>query len=137
MENVFQSSKVYQDGGPYLDMLSLPPKDAKRDKRHENSGKLIGFSYAGERWERNPKTSFYDYLYLLAARNSLDGETLQNIREYDWFTDIEFNPNKSINCQARSAVLLKYVVENEQWDVLDNKDRWLQFHRKMIKDMKY
>ena len=134
LENVFQSSKVYQNGGPYLDMLDMPPKDAKRDERHQTSGKLTGFSYSGVLWELNPKTLFYDYLYLLAVKNSLDRETLQEICDYEWFTDIEFNPKKSINCQARSAALLKYVVLNEQWDVLDSKDKWLQFHIKMIKD---
>ena len=29
----------------------------------------------------------------------------ENLEIYDAFTDIEFNPNKSINCQARSCAL--------------------------------
>ena len=32
-------------------------------------------------------------------------ELASQILKYDAFTDIEFNPDKSINCQAKSAAL--------------------------------
>jgi hypothetical protein len=34
LENIFQSSKVFERGGPYRDLLNVHPKDAKRDERH-------------------------------------------------------------------------------------------------------
>ena len=50
-----------------------------------------------------PKTLFYDWLYIKALLNTLELKKI--ILEYDAFTDIEFNPEKSINCQAYSAAL--------------------------------
>ena len=38
LENVFQAAKQYENGGPYLDLLNVSPKQAKRDERHCNSG---------------------------------------------------------------------------------------------------
>ena len=44
IENIFQSSKVFENGGPYLDLLNVHPREAKVDKRLQNSGKLICFN---------------------------------------------------------------------------------------------
>ena len=41
------------------------------------------------------------YINALAENSQLTEE----IMEFDAFTDIEFNPNKSLNCQARAAAL--------------------------------
>ena len=50
-----------------------------------------------------PRTAFYDWLYINALMENAD--LAEQVMEYDAFTDIEFNPNKSINCQARAAAL--------------------------------
>ena len=33
LENIFQSAKVFESGGPYLDLLEVSPKEAKNDER--------------------------------------------------------------------------------------------------------
>ena len=33
LENIFQSSKVFSNGGPYRDLMNVAPKEAKRDGR--------------------------------------------------------------------------------------------------------
>ena len=101
LENVFQAAKQYENGGPYLDLLNVSPKQAKRDERHCNSGKLVGFVRNDEIWTLEPKTAFYDYIYISALIKNFGYDL--NISEYQWFTDIEFNPQKSINCQARAG----------------------------------
>ena len=58
LENIFQSAKVFANGGPYLDLLHVPPKDAKRDERLHNSGNLIAFRYQNEDFPLIPKTVF-------------------------------------------------------------------------------
>ncbi len=103
IENIFQSSKVFENGGPYTELLFVSPKDAKRDERLKTSGRLQRFEYAGRRWPLEPRTMFYDWLYMIAL--SRDEELSSAIMEYDAFTDIEFNPKKSLNCQARSAAI--------------------------------
>jgi hypothetical protein len=67
------------------------------------SGQLVHFLFENEIWKLEPKTAFYDWLYIHAVhRYATLSET---ITKYVGFTDIEFNPQKSINCQARSCAL--------------------------------
>ena len=110
LECIFQSSKVYENGGPYLDMLGMEPRAAKRDERHKNSGRLVGFKYNYEIFKLEPKTFFYDYIYTLAVKESIDLNEIIQILEYDYFTDIEFVPSKSVNCQAKTVALIKAML---------------------------
>lgn len=103
VENIFQSSKVFSLGGPYKDLLQVHPRDAKRDDRLKSSGELIAFELNGNTWELEPKTMFYDWLYIHALYRNKN--LTNNIVKYNVFTDIEFNPNKSFNCQARSVAI--------------------------------
>ena len=62
---------------------------------------LICFTFEDKAFPLEPKTAFYDYIYMNAL---LENENLaQMILQYDAFTDIEFNPDKSLNCQAKAA----------------------------------
>jgi hypothetical protein len=103
IENIFQSSKVFENGGPYIDLLYVQPKDAKRDERLRSSGKLKSFQYNNVVWELEPKTMFYDWIYIKSLYKDI--KLSEEILKFDAFTDIEFNQKKSINCQARSAAI--------------------------------
>ncbi len=103
VETAFQSSKVFERGGPYIDLYHCSSKEAKKDPRLKTSGRLIYFQYFNRKWPLEPKTLFYDWLYINAL--SLNKELSKQVLEFDAFSDIEFNPDKSINCQARSAAL--------------------------------
>lgn len=131
IENVFQASKRYENGGPYLDLLDVAPKDAKRDERHKISGKLVAFVRNGEGWPLEPKTVFYDYIYVLAVIENFGCEL--DINEYNWFTDIEFNPGKSINCQARAVAIYKLIQEKAAFNVLNDRSAWINFHTLHVK----
>jgi hypothetical protein len=101
LECAFQGSKVFENGGPYTDLFCVESRDAKRDERLSSSGNLIGFRFEGQDFPIIPKTAFYDWLYIRALYPHRD--FLQRLHRYAGFTDIEFNPAKSINCQARSC----------------------------------
>lgn len=103
VEVAFQAGKIFEKGGPYIDLLSGSSRDAKIDPRLKESGRLIGFTLSGDSWPLEPKTAFYDWIYLRAL--SANPRLAEHLLEYDAFTDIEFNPDKSLNCQARSAAL--------------------------------
>lgn len=133
LENVFQSSKVYEKGGPYLDLLEVEPRESKRDERHLTSGVLKAFEYKGQIWELEPKTMFYDYIYLVSVFETFDDSELKELLDYDWFTDIEFNPKKSINCQARTVAILKYILDTNNKEVLESYEKWAEFHKKVVK----
>lgn len=130
LENIFQSSKVYENGGPFPDLLYVTPKEAKKDEGHWKSGKLVGFQYKNRLWEIEPKSLFYDFIFLRAILQS--GIVYNEILGFDWFTDIEFNPNKSFNCQARSVAVFKLILDNQLLDVLNDYNMWLAFHRKHV-----
>lgn len=136
LENIFQSSKKYENGGPYLDLLDVEPKDAKRDERHKTSGKLMSFVYNKDEWSLLPKTCFYDYIYFKAVVEKFGIDL--DLSDYEWFTDIEFNPKKSLNCQARSVTIYKLIQELIKSDklTLDEvliKDNFVKFHNEFVK----
>jgi hypothetical protein len=103
VEVAFQAGKVFEKGGPFLDLLDGTSRDAKGDVRLQASGRLIGFTLSGESWPLTPRTAFYDWIYLRALVANPD--LAEQLLEYQAFTDIEFNPEKSLNCQARTAAL--------------------------------
>lgn len=115
IENVFQSSKVFEKGGPYRDLLNVKPKDAKRDERLMSSGKLIAFNLYGVDWPLEPKSMFYDWIYIAALKRQ--PELAKQIVDYDIFTDIEFNHKKSINCQARAAAIFVSLAKKNEIDI--------------------
>lgn len=103
VECAFQGSKVFSNGGPYRDIFNLSSREAKKDSRLKSSGKLIGFNFYGVEWPLEPATAFYDWIYINALRKH--PVLADQLKQYSAFTDIEFNPDRSINCQAYSAAL--------------------------------
>lgn len=111
LECAFQGSKVFERGGPYVDLFTVDPRSAKRDPRLRDSGTLIAFEFEGMRFPLEPKTVFYDWLYLGAIFPHR--EWLSRLNRFVGFTDIEFNPERSINCQARSMALFSSLSSNQ------------------------
>jgi len=117
LELAFQGSKVFEHGGPFTDLYLKNDKEigeAKRDKRLKESGRLIGFNFEGLEFPLEPKTAFYDWLYISVLGNYQDWA--HALYKYDGFTDVEFNPHKSINCQARSAALFVSLMKQNLLD---------------------
>lgn len=126
IESLFQSCKKFEKGGPYKDIIYKSPIEAKRDIRLKESGNLICFYYKNEEWELEPKTQFYDWIYINTLHQHID--LREEILKYDAFTDIAFNPQKSINCQARSAALYVGLYrKNILNKVLKSKEEYLEF----------
>ena len=101
--------------------------EIKRDERLKTSGELIGFNYNDVTWELEPKTLFYDWIYI----NSLNRNKNLSIQilDYDAFTDIEFNQEKSINCQARSAAIFVSLKKNGKLEeVLNDKKEFIKIY---------
>jgi len=132
LENIFQSAKVFENGGPYLDLLDMLPKEAKRDKRLHNSGKLKAFCYQNETFPLIPKTVFYDFIYIAAVKKSFAADEINAILNYNYFTDIEFNPTKSINTQARSAAMVKLVLDEYGYLPDFSREEFIRYHKKHI-----
>ena len=124
VECVFQAGKVFSGGGPYTDLLEVFPKDAKRDQRLKDSGRIIGFSFEGVDYPSEPKTAFYDWMYYTALKNNPD--LFKELQEYDAFTDIAFNPEKSLNCQAQTAAKIVGIIRSGNTELLDCFDNFVK-----------
>jgi len=98
LESAYQGSKVFGRGGPFTDLYQVDVRTAKRDSRLQTSGRIIAFEFDGIRFPNEPKTAFYDWVYVNAIFEHREW-LRSRLPKYAAFTDIEFNPERSINCQ--------------------------------------
>jgi len=126
VECAYQGSKVFENGGPYHDLYSASSREAKTDERLRNSGDLVAFNFCGENFPIEPKTAFYDWLYMTALCQQKT-DLMSKLEAFQGFSDIVFNPNRSLNCQARAAALFVALSKKELIDeqILQDKDHYL------------
>jgi hypothetical protein len=86
------------------------PDRAEAQRRGGRKGfKPLSFEFENFSWPLQPPTAFYDWLYINALRQNQD--LSDAVLEFDGFTDIAFNPKKSLSTQARSAALYSTLVQ--------------------------
>lgn len=126
VECAFQGSKVFENGGPFLDIFNKTSKEAKQDKRLITSGNLIGFNFYHTHWGLTPPTAFYDWLYI----NTLNSHTKlhHDLLNYNAFTDIEFNPKKSLNCQAYSVAMFVALYKRNLINLIKKPQNFLNLY---------
>lgn len=115
VECVYQAGKVFEHGGPYLDLLDASPRAAKQDRRLRTSGVLLRFEVEGEVFPLVPGRAFYSWLYLsalLQARERYEPA----LASYAGFSDIAFGPERSLNCQAHACALFVSLVHQGELD---------------------
>ena len=114
VESAFQGSKVFEFGGPFEELYDEPPYVSKKAIRSLAKGKLIEFQLFGKSFPIKPTTFFYDWLYMNSL--NMNERISEAVQKFDGFTDIEFNPSKSVNCQAFSAALFVSICQNGKRD---------------------
>jgi hypothetical protein len=104
VESAFQGSKYFEGLGSFPKLYEHTAREAKKFVNQlPSNARLEKFVFYGQEWPLIPVTLFYDWLYINTLKKNPNLATL--ICDYNCFTDIEFNPKKSINCQAYSAAL--------------------------------
>lgn len=125
LESVYQGSKVFEKSGPFPEIFDMTPREAKRFIREKDDGNLVRFELEGERFPLSPKSAYYDWLYIRALVEHADWIS-RNVH-YDAFTDIEFNPAKQVNCQARAfAEYLSLLSRSKLRDAADDFDAFAE-----------
>ena len=118
LECAYQGSKIFEYGGPYKDLYEGESRDAKRDERLKSSGELTGFRFGEFKFEESAKNVFYDWLYICALSEHEDSQDYHDgLRRFVGFTDIEFNPKKSLNNQARACAIF---IALDRREILDD-----------------
>ena len=101
LESVYQSSKVFAGSVQHEFLMDLDLFQAKREIRNLADGPIIEFRFMGEKFATEPNNAFYDWLYIRAI--SPYNDWIRRNLTYAAYSDIEFTPNKSLNCQARAV----------------------------------
>ena len=131
VETAFQASKVFQNSGPFPEMYGRDSREVRDFVRGEPRGALIAFEANGVRWGLNPTRAFYDWVYIKALLKN--PELAEALVDYDCFTDIEFNPKKSLNCQAYAVALyLSLRRAGVLQEAMTDRDSFLRFHPKDV-----
>lgn len=124
VECAYQGSKAFANGGPFSDLYDVSSKEAKTDERLRTSGNFVGYEFFGENFLINPVTAFYDWLYLTAL--SQNPSLSNQLFDFKAFSDIAFNPKKSLNCQARAAALFVSLCHHDEIDsVIEDKHYYI------------
>lgn len=127
VESVYQASKVFAENiGPHPQWYSDNPRNVRSRIQHINEA-LVGYKLGHDEWGLNPTRAFYDWVYcrVLHKNEKLVG----GLEDYTCFTDIAFNPQKSLNCQAYAMSLyLSLVANGVIVEALSSKDAFLSFH---------
>jgi len=126
VESLFQASKVFSNSGPFPELYLRPPREVREHIKSLNQGPLVGFDLHGIRWPLDPPQAFYSWVYFQALKKNR--ELADALQFHDCFTDIAFNPQKSINCQAFAAAL--YVSAKHSGileEMMGSKEKFLKF----------
>lgn len=141
VESVFQGSKVFGDvEGPFPDLYRVSGAEARRDPRLVDPAtgerrKPTKFKYGNEVWPAASQTAFYDWLYIRALLRRPD--LADQLAEHDAFTDIAFNPARSLNCQARAAAVYLALLRRTGGGtglerLCEDPERFRDEHRKVM-----
>jgi len=126
LESAFQGSKVFEGKVQYSDIYKKDSMSAKKDIRLKSSGNIIGFYFNEVFWENEPKTAFYDYLYMKTLYDNYE-DIIKELELYDIFTDIEFNPKKSLNCQARTCAMIVSLIKQDLFnEAIQSKENFIK-----------
>lgn len=103
VEIMYHSGKIYKDSGRHLEILNMSPRESKKYLYQNKFGSIEYFIFENQRVEVDQIYAFYNWLY---NRALLENEDIASeLLRYEAFTDVEYNPNRSKNCQARSAAI--------------------------------
>lgn len=128
VEQAFQAGKVFKNSGVQNYLLKYSSLDAKKIISSINKkDQLISFEEFGNKFPLEPKTYFYNWIYLKALNQKQNKLIRNKILQYDAFTDIYFNPKKSFSCQAQAcSIYVSLYRKNKLKEALNSKKKFLK-----------
>ncbi len=101
LDSIYYASKVFKNGGPYLDLLHQDINTIKKDKRLFESGDLVGFKFFHLSFDVEYSNAFFNYLYISTLHKIKENRVFADeLMQYDAFTDIEYNVGSYSEAEA-------------------------------------
>ncbi len=130
------ASKTFKNGGPYVDLLGTPLKEAKSDPRLKDSGKIVHYSLEGKQYPCEPDYLYFHWLYIMALMDNPGSATL--VKNTDAFCDIDFDWEHESNTPAQSCAIFHSLARQnllkQAKDFNTFKDMMMSFDISHIKD---
>ncbi len=131
VERFFQGAKFFENGGPFSGIIFDKNIHPKKFPPLKNSGNFRGFKLFDLEFPTEPKTFFYDFLYISALCQNVN--LVNDILEYKYFSDIEFNPKKSFLAQSRAVALFVGLRRSGIFDEnFANQEKFFDFYTKNL-----
>ena len=137
LEAAYQGSKILSETGHLTHLYQYQSgRDIKNYVNSKSHEQLIGFQFEDHRWPLAPATAFYDWLYVTAVHQTFinEPEAHDRLCDFDAFSDIEYNPRRKINSQARACALYVALSANH---LLQQAIETPQSFLRTLQDFKY
>ena len=85
------------------------------------------FKYNDLVFDSTPTGMFYDYIYMCAILQN--SHLINDLVQFDIFTDIQFNPNKSLNTQARAVAIFKTLYDNNSLSIINDHEEFKKYYK--------
>ena len=130
VEAAFQAGKVFEGVGPFPELYSHDSREVRHHVQEVSAGRrLLAFEFDGVRWDLEPKTAFFYWLYIQAL--IANPQLAEAVKEFDAFTDIEFNPKRQVNCQAAAAAFYVSLCRTGKMEeAMSSREAFLRIHGK-------
>ncbi len=112
--NIFESSKVFEFGGPYRDLLEKDPRELENEVRLKESGRLLGFNFEDVPYSLAPRSLFFDYIYISALHDKK--EIHEELMTYDMITDVTYQMGRMFASSARACA---YFISLKKTNLLE------------------
>lgn len=102
---VYEASKVFENGGPYTDLLQCSRQKVQKDARLQQSGRCTGYRLEGAEFSAEPHPyAFFNWLYGCALRQA--PEKAEGVLKFGAFSDLNLGSSKmDRNSPARAAAV--------------------------------
>lgn len=97
----------------------------------DENKKIIEFKFGSTIFEKDPYSMYYDYLYMVGIY--CNQNYWKELNNYNIFTDIEFNPNKQRNTQARAAAIWNTLYRNNMAEIVKNREEFKKYYKSIFK----
>ena len=117
---IYQASRVFENGGPYLELLQCSRQTVQKERRLQQSGKCIRYQLEGKEFLLEPYPyAFFNWLYGRALQQN--PEKAEGILKFGAFTDLDLgSAKKDRNSPARAAAVYVGLAAAGRLSCLDS-----------------